>query len=385
MSELSSRDGRRLRVLWLVKGFATGGVERLVYALALAIDRQRFDCHVAYVLPYLNDLDQPLREAGVPVHCLDAANGLDPRWLLRLDDLIRRYQFDVIHIHSPFVAGFARPLVRMRRHRPALVFTEHNVWWGYHPLTTLVNSTLYRWDDARFAVSRQVRDSVWKPCRGGRSEIEVLVHGLRRDDVDTVVDTSAVRAELGIPPDRVIVTAVGNLRAQKGYEVLLHAARRVVDANPQVTFVVVGGHGDRRGLERLRDDLQLQKAVVFAGHHDEVTPILKASDIYTLSSHFEGGPLSLIEAMDAGLPAVATRVGFVPDLVRDGVEGYVVPPKRSDLLAEGVVRLAADPQQRSRMAAAARERVQDFRFEDAVGRIEEVYADLRSRILANRL
>src|SRR5205823_4461648 len=147
---------------------------------------------------------------------------------------------DVVHVHSPQVAAFARPALRLlpRRDRPALMGTEHNVWSSHHPATRWANRLTLALEDTTIAVSEEVRASM--PPRLAR-RTEVVVQGV---DVDAIArrrpEREDARAELGVGPDEVVVATVANLRAQKDYPTMLRAARQLVDAGEPVRFVSVG-------------------------------------------------------------------------------------------------------------------------------------------------
>jgi glycosyltransferase involved in cell wall biosynthesis len=169
---------------------------------------------------------------------------------------------------------------------------------------------------------------------------------------------------------------VANFREQKAYPQLIDVAQVVTERNPQVTFLFVG-YGPLEAEMRARTErMGLSGRVRFLGHRADVTRLLAASDIFALASHFEGGPLAVMEAMAAGLPVVATSVGFVPDVIADGIEGLVVPPREPHLLAARIEELVADPGRRAKLGAAAAARSASFDVRVAVRRIEETYADL---------
>jgi glycosyltransferase involved in cell wall biosynthesis len=376
---------RRLRVLHVVKGLGPGGAERLLCSAAAVRDREIFDYDVAYVLPWKEHLVPELTRSGVAVHCLSpeerTAPGrtarilLDPRWTARLARLLRTRPYDIVHLHSPLIAGVVRPMVRSLGHRRAkLVSTEHNGWSTYALPTRLINGLTYPLDDARFAVSEEVRDSVSPRLR---ERVEVAVHGLPLDDVRALrAERAAVRAELGLAADDVVVGTVANYRAQKAYPDLLAAARTAVGADPRVRFVAVGQGPLEAEIQREHARLGLGERFALLGYRPDAARVLAGCDVFALASHYEGFPVALMEALALGLPVVATAVGGIPDGVTDGREGLLVPAGSPDRLADAVLRLAADDRLRSRMAAAAARRGGDFDIRRAVRRMEAVYLAL---------
>jgi glycosyltransferase involved in cell wall biosynthesis len=376
---------RRLRVLHVVKGLGPGGAERLLCSAAAARDREVFDYDVAYVLPWKNHVVPELVGSGVAVHCLGgdgkAASGssartlIDPRWTARFARLLRTRPYDIVHLHSPLIAGVTRPIVRsLGPLRPKLVSTEHNGWGTYAVPTRLLNGLTYRLDDAWFAVSDEVRDSVSPRLR---ERVEVAVHGLPLEEVRALrAERAAVRAELGFAEREIVVGTVANFRAQKAYPDLLAAARRAVDANRRMRFVAVGQGPLEAEVRAEHARLGLGERFGLLGYRPDAARVLAGCDVFALASHYEGFPVALMEALVLGLPVVATAVGGIPDGVADGREGLLVPAGHPDRLADALLRLAADAELRARMGDAAARRGADFDIRRAVRRMEAVYVAL---------
>lgn len=370
-------DGR-IRVLWLIKGLGPGGAERLLAAAATVRDRDAFAYRAAYLLPEKNHLVGELQACGVPVQCLGMSDERDLRWTRRLRrDLVER-PVDVVHVHSPYVAALARLVVRTlpRRVRPRVVSTEHNDWSRFGVASRVLNGVTLPLSDAVFAVSDQARRSIWRPLR---SRVETVVHGVAIEDVRKArADRDAVRGELGAGPGELVVVTIANYTPKKDYPTLLHAARRVIDRGLPVRFVVVGQGPLEREVHGLHDQLGLGRGVALLGYREDAIRVLAAGDVFTLSSSFEGLPVSLMEALVLGLPVAATNVGGIPEAVREGIEGFLVPPRRPDLLADAIERLAVDTDRRATMARAAAARGDAFDISRAVRRYEDAYRALVS-------
>jgi glycosyltransferase involved in cell wall biosynthesis len=364
---------RRLRVLWLIKGLDAGGAELLLSMMARVRDRQTFEYEAAYLLPWKRGLVGDLEAEGIAVHCLEGGREWNLRWAAKLRRLVRHRRYDIVHVHSPYVAGIARLALRSlpRGERPRIVYTEHVPWWGYAPASRVLNALTFGLNDANVAVSRAVRDSI--PSR--RAErVEVIIHGI---DVEAVRTVRRFRREerdrLGLEQDDILVGTVAHFRPQKAYPDLLQAARLVVDAGLPVTFIAVGRGPQEKEIRRIHEALGLGDRFRFAGFRSDATRLLAACDVFALASLFEGLPLALMEALALGVPVVATAVGGTPEGIDDGVEGFLVPPSRPVLLAEALVGLARDEALRSRMAAAAIERSPEFDIRTAARRIEAIY------------
>ena len=366
-----------IEVLWLIKGLGPGGAEHLLVSTARAADRGRFRFTVAYLLDWKDALVAPLEAEEVAVRCLGVTDARDLRWALRLRRFLRQHPFDIVHVHSPLVAAVARIVLLTLRDRPVMVSSEHNSWASHSTATRWLNRVTYRLDTAHIAVSSQVLSSLPAHLR---DRTEVLVHGV---DVAAVQaqrgDRAAARDELGIGPDQFAVCTIANLRWQKGYPDLMAAARQVIDEGHDVVFLAVGQGPLEAELRRRHAELGLGERFRLLGHRSDATRILAASDLFALASVHEGYPLAVMEALAAGVPVVATDAGGVPEAVRVGVEGLVVPSEQPAQLAAAISRLLVDGDLRGRMAAAATVRGRAFDIAGPVARTEEIYRSAIAR------
>jgi glycosyltransferase involved in cell wall biosynthesis len=369
------RDGR-IKVLWLIKGLSFGGAERLLVSFARAADHKKFEYQAAYVAPSLTSLVGDLQAAGVPTSCLSRGSGIDLAWVLNLRKLLASKPFDVLHTHLPYTgtlgALVARTLPASRR--PSVVYTQHSMWEGMGHLSRLGRRLTMRLDDADFAVSRPARDSM---PRRQRARTHVIVHGIPLSEVRQGEPYRVdVRNEFGLSEAEIFILAVGNLRPEKGHDHLLKAMRVVVDAGLPVRLAVIG-HGPLEKVTRaLCAQLGLDKHVLFLGGRNDVFRLLAGADVFVLASLHEGFPVSVMEALAAGVPVVTSAVGGIREAIHDGVEGFIVPPRRSDLLADALMRVVADPNLRATMSVAARRRGQSFDISNAIRDVEQFYLDL---------
>jgi len=365
-----------LRILWVIKSLNAGGAERLLVNCARARDAQRFHYEAAYLVAREDDMVPELQSAGVPVTCLDGGAEADLRWVARLRRLLRSGSFDVVHIHSPYVAAFARPVVTTlpRAVRPGLVYTEHNRCPSYARATRIANRLTYGLSDATIAVSDDVRSSV-APRR--RWMVTTLVHGV---DVEWVRDErrhrADVRAELAVSEDEVLVGTVANLRREKAYPDLLKAAANLIATGSPVRFVAVGQGRLDGELRSLHAALGLGDAFRFLGYRSDAVRLMSGFDVFALASHHEGMPVALMDALAMGVPVVCTAVGGIPEAVTDGVEGLLVPPGEPERLAAALSRITMDTSLRTGMAQAAAVRGSFFDIRRAVADLEQTYRDV---------
>jgi glycosyltransferase involved in cell wall biosynthesis/GNAT superfamily N-acetyltransferase len=367
----------------VIKGLGPGGAERLLCAAARAHDHERFHIECAFVLPWKDHLAEELERAGVKTHCMSRKR-TDRRWPLRLAELVRDGDWDIVHVHSPLPGSVARLATRTMRSadRPSLVSTEHNRWATHRGPTRWLNRFTSRWDDVSFAVTDEVRESMTGP---ETKRVETLQHGIDVESTSKAsADRDAVRAELGIGLDEIVIGTVANFRPQKDYPNLLQAARLLADRQVPVRFVAVGQGPQEAEIRKLHDDLGLGDRVILTGFRDDAVRAMGACDVFTLASQWEGLPVALMEALALGLPVVATNVGGVAEEMHDGVDALLVPPSDSTALADALERVGTDTNLRQQLAAGSFARAGDFDVRRAVDRIEAAYAELAPGAAAER-
>ncbi len=364
----------RIKVLWLIKGLGPGGAEQLLLLSAKAADHESFDYRVAYVRPDKTHLVPEFEAAGIlPTRLRSGRLG----WLPALRAAME--EADVVHAHSPVLASAARlvSLTLPRDRRPAIVVTEHNEWSSHRRPTRWLNGLTSRLDAQHWAVSDQVTRTMWPAIARG---YEVLIHGIDTTAVGAPAGTRArIRAELGLAEDAVLALTVANLRRNKDYPNLLRATTLVRESHPRVVVASVGQGPLESELKALHAELGLGDGFRFLGFRRDVHELMGAADLFVLGSAHEGLPVAIMEAFAAGLPVVATRVGGVPQQVRDGSEGLLVPPGDHEALASAVVRVAEDADLRARLGAAAQARAGDYDIRAALAVQQDAYRRLAAR------
>lgn len=375
----------KIRVFHLIKGLGRGGAEMLLLegrraGTSGAGGAERFLYGYGYLLPWKDALVDPLRRTGAEVVCFGPSSSLLLPWTVwKVIRFLRRWQADLVHAHLPVAGVVARLATRIAG--IPLVYTEHNLHERYHPLTRRLNLWTWPFQERVVAVSGQVRESIFRHAED-RVPVEVVRNGipLGRFRPDPQIRRRR-RQELGIPDDAVVVGTTAVFRPQKRLEDWLRAARALVERNREtgqrIRFLLVGDGPLRASLERQADESGLGEHVLWVGLRDDVRPDLAAMDVYLSSSDFEGLPLALLEAMALELPAVATAVGGVPEVVVPEETGVLVAPQQPDDLAEAVQRLIESPELRRRMGCKGRRRVEtSFGIDRMTRRLEAIYCEL---------
>ena len=371
------RSERPLRVLLAIKCLGYGGAERLLVDMVAAANRQRFEYEVAYVLRHQDALVPAIVTGGTPVHALDAANNADLRWLAAFRHVLVNGHYDVVHFHLPYAAALGQLVVNSlpRAARPGIVYTEHSLW----DRARFVNRALLRLSMARgeqlVTVSKASYDAL--PAALQRRATTV-VHGVDLSRSDSLIARreelrDRVRSELGVGHDELLFMTVANLRPEKGYDVLLTAARAIADSGLPIRIAAVGRGPLDDALHARHVDLALGDRFQFLGQRDDVLQLLAGADAFVLASTQEGLPVSLMEATSVGMPIVASSIGGVPQILEDEVDALLVPPGDPSRLVEAMKRLASDPQLRELLGRRAKQRSAMFDIAEAGRAVERIY------------
>ncbi len=180
------------------------------------------------------------------------------------------------------------------------------------------------------------------------------------------------------------VVAMGRLTIEKGHDLLIRAAALVLEKHPAWTLMILGDGLERQNLEKLAADLGVSHQICFQGHIKEPNALLYQADLFVLPSRFEGFPNALLEAMVCGLPVISADCPSGPrEIIRDGVDGVLVPPEDVDALAAAMDRLMSDKDERNRLAHRAPEVLNRFGIEQVMGMWEDLLQQVSGPIAAS--
>jgi glycosyltransferase involved in cell wall biosynthesis len=291
---------------------------------------------------------------GLDLVPLSTRGEIDLAAAWRLSRVLKQLRPAILHAHDPGGVAMAATALSIASPspRPVLVASRRIEF----PIARNSFSTWkYSQVDRFLAISRAVRDRLIAD-RIPSSKIEIVHEGV---DVERLVALphGNLHAALFLPTHSPIVATIGALVAQKDHHTLIEAAALVVKQVSDVRFVILGEGDLRPHLEKQIKHLHLERHVFLAGFRADVLELLKDVDVFALSSTHEGMCTSLLDAMAAEKPAVATAVGGVPEVVDDLATGFLVPPREPEALAARIVQLLKDEALRRRMGRAGLERV----------------------------
>lgn len=347
------------RVMFVVPDLQIGGAERHVATLLPRLDPDRFTPTVV-CLGAEGVLFPTLAGAGIEAVALHRSKRQALPALLDLVAVMRRVRPDVVILRGYNAETLGRIAARMAGVRRTIVWVHHiGDLTPRGNVRTVVDRMLDHWTDAYFGVAEAQRSYLTAGLGFPDGKTHIIRNGVDPDLFDVDTDRRPLR-EFRWAPDGPVVGILAALRPEKDHGTFLRAARIVVDILPEAKFLVVGDGETRPQIERLRLELGLERHVQLTGVRSDVARLLRAVDVFSLSSAtVECFPMALLEAMACGRPAVCTAVGGVPEMIDDGVTGYLVPPRDPERLADRLVRVLSDPEAARRMGIAGRRRVEE--------------------------
>lgn len=363
--------GAAWRILHLDSERTWRGGERQVLELMRRQRRRGHDPHLA--APGSGALAARARGEGFAVHDVPMRGTWDLASALAIARLHRSLRPDFVHWHaarahalgamaSLLAPGPIRVLSR-RVDFPVRRSPGSRLLWAL-PIEGIA------------AISEGVKEAL---ARSGvePSRVRVVPSGIDLGPFETTVDRAALRARLGIAAGEVLALQVAALAPHKSQTDLLRAAAIAIPRAPSLRIWIAGEGPLRATLEAAHGALGLGTAVRFLGFREDVNDLLAAADLFVVSSYLEGMGTSTLDAMAAGLPVVATRVGGIPEIVTEGETGLLVPARDPEALAAAMVHLVGDPGLRRRLAEGGRRRVRDFSADRTEERMDALYAELR--------
>ena len=371
-----------ISILHLVASSRGGGATH-VRDLALGLGPARFAVQVAMPEDGGNVRRGDFEAAGIPFHRVDIAAGFSLKALWHIRRLVARA--DILHVHGARAALFGRlAAVSLGWRRPHLVYTIHGFAAPHHPqlrrgLLLAIERALAPLTECVIAVCRAEREALLAAGAARSVQVQVVwngVHVTRFQDVR--LERAAWRAAQGVPPDAFLITTVCRLHKPRDFDTLLRAFRPVAGDCPTAHLLIVGDGSLRSQIEQQIGALSLTQRVTLSGWRDDLPAVYSASDVYTLTTWgWEGLPLTVLEAMAAGLPVIATSAGGVPEAMVNGETGLLVARCDVEELAKALRTLIEHPVQRRTMGAAGRARAEiHFTVGRMVAETTTIYTEL---------
>lgn len=315
------------------------------------------------------------KEQGIPVFFMDKGK-FDPLTVLSLLKLVKQERPQILHLHGYGATNFGR-LVTLLTGLPNIVH-EHTVIDPQPLYQTLADRLLSTLTTRAIAVSQPVQEFMVAHRSINPAKLDTFFIGLPLSEFQTpeAAAIDQLRHEFGIRPDDNVVCTVGRLDTQKGQRYLLEAAVLVLKTLPNTRFLIVGEGPDRDMLQQFAQVQGITDQMILTGLRTDVPALLALSDVVAIPSLWEGGPITLFEAMSLHKPVVGTPVGAMKEIIQEGETGYLVPSHDGTELAEKLIDLLTDPQLAKSMGTQGWKICQNYDISHSVQRLSEIYRSL---------
>ena len=378
---------RRLHVHHLITKLELGGAQQNTLYCVRNHSRDRFKVSLGTGPGGILDGDaRGIKDASVhfmPGLVREINPKRDFSFLRRFSRFLKDEKVDILHTHSSkagILGRFAAAMAKV----PIIIHTVHG--WGFHErqrypvrklYITLERMAAYQ-SDLLVAVSRENREQGLREGIGSYSQYAIIRSGIDISAFRKASRTAkAVRSELGIPANGLVVGTVGNFKPQKAPLDFVAAAFLVLKSIPNAYFVMVGD-GELRGETKLAANrLGIQNRLVFTGWRRDIPDLLHSFNVFALTSIFEGLPRSVLQAQAAGVPVVATAAGGTPEAVSEGITGYITRVGDVEAVASRLIHLLGNPRVARDMGKAGAEMIgEEFEIRKMLRDIEREYCRL---------
>ncbi len=365
--------GDEIRIVYVIATLDRGGTETQLVKVATGLRRPPFRPRVI-ALTRGGDLQAELLASHVSVEILGKRHKLDIDIFVRLYRRLKALAPHIVHTWLFTANSYGRAAGVLAR-VPVLIASERSLDPWKNPLHHLVDGTLGAFTQCIVVNAHAVRERVGNlhPFLGRKTT--VIYNGVPA--LKPAIQAATMRDRLGIPRDARVLVSMGRLSPEKGFADLLYAFRIVSEKMDDAYLLIVGRGEEGQRLEALCSRLGLGERVRFLGEQSCVPDILRAADLFVLASIYEGLPNTVLEAMQVGVPVVATAVGGVPEALQEGEAGVLVPPGSQSELAVRILWLLERPAQRKRFVSQAKEWLgAQFGLTRMIGEYERLYLAL---------
>ncbi len=354
-----------------------GGAEGQLVHLARGLAGSAYEPSVACLSEVAEPHASLLRSEGVPVTVLPRRKNRDLGRVRALADLLRKSRADLVHAFLVGANAYAYAASRLAG-VPRLVASSRTSMPARNAASWLIHAWVFNHASAVITNSRFVRDFTASHYGVPAARIRVVPNGVDPAPFRAAVEAaSRVRGDWGVGEADVLIGTLGRLSREKNLELFVEMAARLAREHAGLRFAIIGDGPHRGAVESAVRRTAPDGSVILTGARADVPEVLSALDVFVMTSDTEGLPNAVMEAMAAGLPVVATRVGGVHELVTDGETGRLVPPRRLDPLLEAVRPLLTDAALRRRIGEAGRSRIAaEFGLERMIAGTKTVYEEV---------
>ncbi len=373
--------GRKINILFIIPSLGTGGAERQVVDLINGLSRDRFNL---FLFTFGNRLDllESLDRDRLGFYHHPRRNKLDLSAVGEIAAIIKREKIDIVHatLQIAVLFGLLGKVWALRKVKlVSALHTTLNISRRGDLFDRFVYAPVMFFCHRIITVCRN-QQAYWSRKHPRLSKkFMTIYNGIDSDkfrDTLSAAEKRALRTSLGIRAGEFVAAVVAMLKPGKGHEYAFQAVRALNDGGTGLKLLLIGDGDSRRELEALSEKLSLSKNLVWLGYQKDPRPFLSLSDVILVPSVAESFPMAILEALSMGKPVIASRVGGNSEVIKDGENGFLVPARDVESLAEKVRILQEDAGLRERLSRQARESVKQFSLAEMVARTESFLTGL---------
>jgi len=338
---------RKIIVLQLVEDLGTGGLEKVIVDIAENLNAEQYKV-IVWCVARGGEIADELISKGIDVKILGIRSYYNPFNILRLVNLFKKVNPDILHTHTYFSNTIGRIAAKLTR-IPIIITHVQNTYWNYTKRNLFIERLLSYFTDKIICCSDAVKDFVLGYEKISPQKVVTIYNGIALDKFNQSIDVASFRDSLGIRDNELLIATVASLTPKKGHKYFLDSVADIVKTYKNIKCLIVGDGPLRKELEEYVKTLSLDYYIIFTGIRNDIPNLLRAADIFVLPSLIEGLGIAAIEAMASGIPVVATNVGGLSEVVKDGISGILVPPKDSEALSGAIMSLLKDSQAAKQM------------------------------------
>lgn len=377
-----------MKVCHLISGDLWAGAEVQAYTMIKSLNRSA-DIELSAVCLNHGVLENKLRELDISVDLLDESKLSFSAILSSFKEICRANAPDLIHSHRlkenvlaalTKRAGLARGLVTTVHGLPEATGIKNRI--KNSVLRAIEKTSIKRYFDRVLPVSKDIADKL--TLIYGPAMVTELYNAIDLEDSRPTRSSQEIRESLGFKSDQFVIGSAGRMVPVKGYDRLLQTARLIVDKIPDAKFLLAGEGILLDDLKRLATDLRLNDNFIFTGFRSDIADLINGMDLFLITSHHEGIPMTVLEAMSMGTVVVAFRVGGMEEIIEHGKSGWLLDSQTPEAMAHACEQLLNDQQLRKTISDGARARVVSrFSTTTQSERLREIYGSIKANQTPN--
>jgi sugar transferase (PEP-CTERM/EpsH1 system associated) len=362
-----------VNVFHLIQGLEFGGLENVTLNLLGNLNKELYKTSIC-CFDTLGDLSNRI-SGDIKVHFLKRKQGIDYFYPFKLAKLLKKKGVQILHLHNS-TAFFYGVIAGKLAGIPAIVYTEHARDIFPNLKVRIADKLLSYFTDKIIVVADYLKKNLIEYEKFDGEKIFVIYNGINPAEFNIKTDHIKKRRELDIDVNVPVIGIVARLDPIKNHACLINAMKHVINKFPEAVLLIIGGGPVHSELESLVKDLKLEKNVRFLGTRADVPELMSVIDVFVLCSRSEGLSVTLLEAMAAGKPVVATRVGGTPELIEHDINGLLVESDDEEGLSKALIELLTDKSKSLKLGEAAGRKINDsFTLAHMVKKYEKIYSE----------